>query len=100
MVRTRIFAALGLLTLALAAPAGAADGRATNSGAGTTESVQMAASVPRGATLGSRAEEQRYAAREAASPEAKKYRAGDVIVISVTTAALIVLVVVLLIIIL
>ncbi len=40
-----------------------------------------------------RADEQAYASREAASPDAKKYKAGDVIVISATTLVIILLVV-------
>ena len=43
--------------------------------------------------IGSRAEEDTYAARESTSAEAKKYRAGDVIVISGTALAVILLVV-------
>ena len=44
-------------------------------------------------SFGARTDEQRYAAREAASPEAKKYRGGDVIVISATALAIVLLVV-------
>jgi hypothetical protein len=49
--------------------------------------------VPRGTVLGARSDELRYAAREAAAPQAKKYRGGDVIVISATVLVVILLVV-------
>jgi predicted double-glycine peptidase len=62
--------------------------------AGATESVPKAASAPSSSTaLGSLTETQTYAAREAASPDAKKYRGGDVIVISASALAVILLVV-------
>lgn len=43
--------------------------------------------------MGSRLEEQRYAAREASSPDAKKYRAGDVVVISASAVAVVLIIV-------
>lgn len=99
MARRKSYATLGLLTLALAAPARASGDRAVNSGA-AAESAQRTSNIPHRTAFGSRSEEQTYAAREAASPDAKKFRGGDVIVISVTTAVIIVLIVVLLIVIL
>jgi len=53
--------------------------------------------LPPGAARGSAVDDQRYGAREAASPDAKQYKGGDVIVISVTAAVIILLVVVILI---
>ena len=59
-----------------------------------TSSPAIAAhAVPRGTSLGARSDEQRYAAREAAAPQAKKYRGGDVIVISASVLVIILLVV-------
>jgi hypothetical protein len=98
MKKTKSFLMLGLLALALSAPARAADTRGQNSAPSSAElSMPKVGSVPQGTSLGSRAEEQRYAAREAASPEAKKYRGGDVVVISVTTLVIILLIVVIII---
>jgi hypothetical protein len=51
------------------------------------------ARAPRTRTLGSQADEKRYAVREASSPEARNYRAGDVIVISATALIIILLVI-------
>jgi len=59
--------------------------------------VQTRSSTPQGVKLGSRDEDQRYASQEAKSPDAKKYRGGDVIVISATALAIILLVVIILI---
>jgi predicted double-glycine peptidase len=61
--------------------------------ASTTESVPKAATLPPSTALGSLTEAQTYAAREATSPDAKKYRGGDVIVISASALAVILLVV-------
>ncbi len=55
------------------------------------------ATPARGAALGTPGEDQRYAAREAASPDAKKYRGGDVIVISASAVAIVLLIVLLII---
>ncbi len=52
-----------------------------------------ATSLPPSTSLGSLTEAQRYAAREATSPEAKKYRGGDYIVISASALVVILLVV-------
>ena len=59
--------------------------------------VQARSSAPQGVQLGSRDEDQRYASQEAKSPDAKKYRGGDVIVISATALVIILLVVIILI---
>lgn len=50
---------------------------------------------PSSAMRASRAEEARYALREAKSPDARHYRAGDVIVISASAVAVVLLVVLL-----
>lgn len=63
----------------------------------TIATSEAGADLPRGTSLGSRADAQRYASREVASPEAKQYRGGDVIVISATAVAIILLVIVILI---
>lgn len=55
--------------------------------------VQARAAAPAGATLGSRAEQQRYAAREAKSAAAKNFQGGDYIVISASAVAVILLVI-------
>ena len=62
-----------------------------------TQVASEATKAPRGAQLGSRAEEERYSKLEAASPDAQKYKAGDVIVISATAVAIVLLVVLVLI---
>lgn len=61
--------------------------------AAQSPSVQSTGHAPRGVAMGSRTEEQRYAAREAASPDAKKYRAGDVIVISASALAIVLVII-------
>ena len=66
---------------------------APTAGASTPSTVRL----PPGAARGSTVDDQRYAAREAASPDAKQYKGGDVIVISVTAAVIVLLVVVILI---
>jgi hypothetical protein len=83
------------LLCALSAPVHAENG-GTHENPGVAAPARAAA-TPRGAELGSRAEDRRYAAREAASPEAKQYRGGDVLVISATTVAIILLVIVIII---
>jgi hypothetical protein len=59
----------------------------------TSNHALLAHAAARGTALGARSDEQRYAAREAASPDAKKYRGGDVIVISASVLVVILLVV-------
>jgi predicted double-glycine peptidase len=61
--------------------------------AGIAEAAAKTASLPPGTALGSLTDAQRYAARETASPDAKKYRGGDYIVISASALAVILLVV-------
>lgn len=97
-MKRKLIATVGFLTMALAAPAYAGDTRLTSSTASTSDASRpRAVGVPRGTSLGSSADEAKYAAREAASPDAKKYRGGDVIVISVTAVAIILLVVIIII---
>jgi predicted double-glycine peptidase len=60
-------------------------------------SAPQAASIPLGATAGALSDAERYAAREATSPDAKKYRGGDYIVISASLLAVVLLVVLILI---
>jgi hypothetical protein len=81
---------------ALAAPAHAQSG-GTNTPSSATTVTAPAPQLPRGTELGSRAEDRRYASREAASPEAKQFRGGDAVVISTTAVAIILLVIVIII---
>jgi len=87
------------MMIALAAPsARASDDRGTRSDDPVpASSSARVGSVPRGTALGSRAEEQSYAKREAASPDAKQFKGGSVIVIGATTVAIILLIVIILI---
>jgi hypothetical protein len=64
------------------------------SGAATTDGARKAGNIPANTAIGSLTEAQRYAARETASPEAKKYRGGDYIVISASALAVILLIVI------
>ena len=92
-------AAAWLLTLSVATSAHAApalESTRTNAAVETHDGLGSPVRAPSPRTLGSRAEEARYAAREAASAQAKNYRAGDVVVIS-TTALVIILLVILII---
>lgn len=86
------FLTMSLVAAAQAAPvapspkaAATVDTRSASPGAPTP--------VPGTRTLGSPADEKRYAQREAASPEARNYRAGEVVVISVTALVIILLVI-------
>jgi hypothetical protein len=81
-----------LLSLALAAPVVTAEARADTEPAGST-ATSAAPLGHRGAAPGTRAEEQRYAKKAAASPDAKKFRGGDVVVISASALAIILAVV-------
>jgi len=65
--------------------------------AAAAESLPKAASLPSGTSPASLSDAERYAAREATSPDAKKYRGGDYIVISASVLAVILLVVLILI---
>jgi predicted double-glycine peptidase len=53
-----------------------------------------AGNIPANTAIGSSTEAQRYAARETANPDAKKYRGGDYIVISASALAVILLIVI------
>jgi hypothetical protein len=88
---TKHLVSSGLFALSLAmatAPVAYANESASTSAVST--------SVPESATLGSSAEEKRYAARAAESPDARKFQGGDVIVISATTLAIVLLVILIL----
>lgn len=90
------FVAACLLAFSVAATptaANAADKSGERSVTNQPPSVQSSGTVPRGVAMGSRSEEQRYAAREASSPDAKKYRAGDVIVISASAVAIVLIII-------
>ena len=65
--------------------------------AASAESLPKTASLPAGTAPVSLTDAQRYAARETASPDAKKYRGGDYIVISASALAVVLLVVLILI---
>jgi hypothetical protein len=97
-MKTQRFATVSLLTLALASPVYAAPPPQRSPAAESKPAVVEQA--PRGTAVGSQAEDQRYAMREAASPDAKNYKGGDVVVISVTTAVIVLLAVIILILVL
>lgn len=82
-----------LASTLVAAPLQAAPALDSNRAQAAHEERSAPSNSPKGAVLGSRADEQRYAAREAASPDAKQYRGGDVIVISATAVAIALLIV-------
>jgi hypothetical protein len=90
--RLAILGLLSALTLGLPRLAVAAPGSPTTAGA--EHRTEATPSVPQGPSRASRGEEDLYAAREAASPQAKKYRGGDVIVISTTVLVIVLLIVV------
>lgn len=71
----------------------AAEARESESSSVATETRAGDSTPPPRASFGARSEEARYAAREAASPDAKKYRGGDVIIISAGALALILVIV-------
>jgi hypothetical protein len=91
----RLIALIALIISSLAAPTWATtiDTVVTD----TNAQVKARVTAPRGVALGSHDEDQRYASQEAKSPDAMKYRGGDVIVISATALVIILLVVVILI---
>jgi len=62
----------------------------------TTESVPRAVGSPSTAALASLTDAQRYAAKEATSPEAKEYRGGNYIVISASALVIVLLIVLIL----
>lgn len=83
------------LAVSVASSASAAEKRSADTNV-LVES-ELRAPLPKGASPGSIADEKRYAAREAASPEAKTFRGGDAIVISTTAVAIILLVIIIII---
>jgi hypothetical protein len=87
----RSFAVASALTFSVATPV-AMPAFAASPVVTSSHAVSQRA-VPKGTALGARADEARYASREAASPEARKYRGGDVIVISATALVIVLLVV-------
>jgi Flp pilus assembly protein TadB len=85
-------AMLLVLAVALVFPARAEATERTNARPAVTAIAKSpAAKTARQPSRGSRTDENRYAAREKASDDAKKYRAGDVVVITATTAIIILL---------
>jgi hypothetical protein len=99
-VRTLLFFTLALLPVCTAQAGPAPVPPVASSAVANGAAVRPAAggiSGVRGPARGSDLDEKRYAAREAASPEAKQFRGGDVVVITATTAILILLGVILLI---
>jgi len=96
-MRIKNIATAGLLSTLLVTSVHAETLQASEPGAGERMAPARAAGPPRSAVLGSKLEEQRYAAREAAAPAAKNYRAGDVVVISATALVIILLVIIIII---
>jgi Flp pilus assembly protein TadB len=91
-MKLKHLATLLVLAVALVFPARAqATERTHTRPAATVIAKSKVAKTPSQRSRGSRADENRYAAREKASNDAKKYRAGDVIVISATAAIIILL---------
>jgi len=89
----RHLAAATALSLSVVTSFSAVSAAHPTSSVATSSPALAAHAVPRGTALGARGDEQRYAAREAAAPQAKKYRGGDVIVISASVLIVILLVV-------
>jgi hypothetical protein len=95
-MHTKLITTLALVFSFLATPAAAlAEALPGNPPAHAQNAARV--SAPRGVSLGSRDEDQRYASQEAKSSDAKKYRGGDVIVISATALIVVLLVVIILI---
>ena len=94
-MKTKFAAIISVLISLQAIPARALPEASGNSPVQIQSSER--ATPTRGAALGTPIDDQRYAAREAASPEAKKYKGGDVIVISASAVAIVLLVVLILI---
>lgn len=95
-MHTKIIAILTVLITLVAATTRAATDAALSNPPQRSE-VAARANAPKGVWLGSQSEDRRYAVRETASPDAKKYRGGDVIVISATALIIALLVVIILI---
>jgi hypothetical protein len=91
-MKLKNLAVLFALALALVFPAAAEASERTQSKPAVTATAKPKV-VParRAPSRGSRADQNRYAAREKASDDAKKYRAGDVVVITATGAIIILL---------
>ena len=98
MVKRNVIAAC-LLTASVVSSGLAAAVTESPQCVGCTSTVESRSQPPRRAALGSTVEQQRYAAREAASTGAKSYRAGDVLVISASALAVILLVILIIVII-
>lgn len=89
---------IALSFLLLAAPAFAFEGGAPRAEAPSAAHAPATTRVlPQRAALATRTDRSRYAAREAASPEAKQYRGGDDVVIIGGSALALVLAIVLII---
>jgi hypothetical protein len=89
-----------LLALSFAFSAAAAETPTTTTGAPDTNVVvnsRVVTPAPAGVSLGSTEDQKRYAAREVASPNAKNFKGGDVIVIGASALVVILLVVVIII---
>ncbi len=95
-MQTKIIAILTLLIMFVASAARAVTDSVLNNPEQPSQ-IAVRASPPRGVSLGTHSEDQRYAAHESASPDAKKYRGGDVIVISATALIIVLLAVIILI---
>ncbi|GEM_PF-3482529 len=93
----KLAAILSVFVTLLAVPAWALPASSSDHSSVGIQRPAQQASVPRGVSLGTPNEDQRYAAREAASAEAKQFRGGDTIVISATAVAIALLVVLILI---
>jgi hypothetical protein len=91
-MQTKLAAIFSLIVSVIAMPARALPAHPNNASVNVQAPPQDRPQQRRVA-LGTPSEDQRYAAREAASPDAKKYRGGDVIVISASAVAIILLVV-------
>ncbi len=89
----RRLAAASALSLSVAASFSGISAAHPTSTVVTSNRALVAHAPPQGTALGARSDEARYAAREAVAPQAKKYRGGDVIVISASVLVVILLVV-------
>ncbi len=89
----RHFIASILLSLSFVSIPMAAEARESESSVATEARPAGDSTAPPRTSFGARNEEARYAAREAASPDAKQFRGGDVIIISAGVLALILVIV-------
>jgi hypothetical protein len=90
-MKTRILAVVALLFVTLVSPARAAVHSTATPNVEKRTPPAQSLIAPARPSYGSRADEKRYAAREAASKNAKKYRAGEAVVVITATAAIIIL---------